>query len=73
MNSELDIHEADYRRGYYHGYVQAIEDFQALTTQGFTPGKSVKIGLDFAVIDLKEWRSGDLSIRTAPPKLKARK
>lgn len=71
MSNELDLHEADYRRGYYQGYIQAIEDFQALTKQGFSAGRSVKIAMDFALTDLKEWRAGELSVRIAPPNIKA--
>jgi hypothetical protein len=71
MICELDLHEADNRRGYYQGYIQAIEHFQALTKQDFSSGRSAKIAIDYAITDLKEWRAGDLSVRISPPNLKA--
>jgi hypothetical protein len=43
MSNELDLHEADYRRGYYQGYIQAIEDFQALTKQGFPRAEALRL------------------------------
>jgi hypothetical protein len=57
-----EYNDGDYRRGYLHGYLAAIEDQEA--------GASLQAMIDFFNNELTEWREGDLKNMVMPPELK---
>jgi hypothetical protein len=69
MSEESNKQEVSYRKGYYQGYDQAINDIQVMIKRGFPPGQSIMIAQEFIVEDLNEWRKGDPAKRVTPPQL----
>lgn len=69
MSDESKKQEVSYRKGYFQGYEQAIENIQAMIKRGFPPGQSIMIAQEFIVEDLNEWRTSDPAKRITPPQL----
>ena len=69
MSEESKKQEISYRKGYYQGYDQAINDLQVMIKRGFPPGQSILIAQEFVVEDLNEWRNSELEKRVTPPQL----
>jgi hypothetical protein len=57
-----ECNDGDYRRGYIHGYLAAIDDRGA--------GASLQGMIDFFNKELTDWREGDLKSLIIPPERK---
>jgi len=63
MALDEEYNDGDYRRGYIHGYLAAIEDQE--------DGASLKTMIDFLDNELTQWREKSLKSMIIPPELKA--